>query len=141
MMVHARTVTAAITIGILGLAGSGAMPGSSAASDNQFQLQWGDLNCSGAVQSADAIFPLHVVVGGWGYIANGICTPERIDMFPETLLRIDGGPQVRWADADCNGKISSVDALWLLRYVVGLGVPEFAGCPEIGAMTTLSHVP
>jgi hypothetical protein len=41
---------------------------------------------------------------------------------------------------DCNGKISSVDALWILRYVVGLGVPGFAGCPEIGAMTTLSHV-
>lgn len=61
-------------------------------------------------------------------------------MFPDTLLQIEGGPQVQWADVDCNGTISSVDALWILRHVVGLGVPSFAGCPEIGAMTALSHV-
>jgi len=87
------------------------------------------------------LYPLRHVAGLNLYIGDGICGPERVDMFPESLLQIEGGPQVQWADADCNGKISSVDALWLLRYVVGLGVPEFAGCPEIGAMTTLSHVP
>lgn len=140
MLVLARTVTAAIAIGILGLAGSGAMTGHTDATSDQFEERWGDLNCDGAVQSSEAIFPLQVVAGGFGYVAVGICWPDRIDVFPETLLQIEGGPQVQWSDVDCNGKISSVDALWLLRFVVGLGVPEFAGCPEIGQLTTLSHV-
>jgi hypothetical protein len=61
-------------------------------------------------------------------------------MFPDTLLQIEGGPQVQWADVDCSGKISAVDALRILRFVVGLGNPVSAGCPEIGALTTLSFV-
>lgn len=138
MMVHARTITAAIAIGILGLAGTGAMPGSSAASDAQFEERWGDLDCNGAVGSNDARLVLMSVTGGFIYFPEGIC--EDAFLFQETLVQIEGGSQVQWADVDCNGKISAVDALWILRYVVGMGVPEFAGCPEIGAMTTLSHV-
>ena len=140
MLVYARTVTAAVVFGIVAFAGSGAMLGAADVWQEPFELRWGDLNCSGEVQSVDAVYPLHVVVGGFGYIANGICDPERIDMFPETLLQVESGRKVRWADVDCSGKISSVDALWLLRHVAGLPAKHFEECPEVGAMTTLSHV-
>ena len=140
MLVLARTVTAAIAIGILGLAGSGAMTGDADAGPEQFQERWGDLQCSGQVGSVDAVYPLGHVAGLQILIPEGMCSNKRMGMFPDTLLQIEGGAQVQWADVDCNGKISSVDALWILRHVAGLGVPSFAGCPEIGAMTTLSHV-
>ncbi len=135
-----RTVPAAIVIGILGLAGTGAMPGSGDATSDQFEERWGDLNCQGTVDPVDALYPLRFVAGYNVYIPEGICWDTQMGMLPDTVLQIEGGPQVQWADVDCNGKITAVDALWILRYVVGLGVPEFAGCPEIGAMTTLSHV-
>ncbi len=138
MLVLARTATAAIGIGILSFAGVGAMPGPADADPIQFEERWGDLNCTGEVQSVDAQYPLRHVAGFNVYIPEGIC-PEAM-LFPESLLQIEDGPQVQWADVDCNGEISSVDALWILRYVVSLGVPSFAGCPEIGALTTLSHV-
>jgi hypothetical protein len=140
MMVHARTITAAIAIGILGLAGTGAMPGSSAATSVQFEERWGDLNCNGEVESVEAMDVLKHVTGARFAIPEGMCQNSPLAVFPETMLRIEGGTQVQWADADCDGKISSVDALWLLREVAGLPRKAFAGCPEIGAMTTLSHV-
>ncbi len=36
-------------------------------------------------------------------------------------------------DVDCDGDIDSVDALAILRYVVGLPLPLPDGCPEIGS--------
>ena len=140
MLVFVRTATAAIVFGMLAFAGSGAMPGSADADPIPFEERWGDLNCTGEVQSVDARYPLGHVAGFEVFIPEGICWDTHMGMFPESLLQIEGGPQVQWADVDCNGTISSVDALWILRYVVGLGVPSFSGCPEIGAMTTLSHV-
>jgi hypothetical protein len=140
MLALARTVTAAITIGILGLAGSGAMPGTAGAGQEQFEERWGDLNCTGEIQSLEALQTLAHVAGLHVVVPEGMCSNKRMGMFPETLLQIEGGPQVQWADVDCNGKISAVDALRILRFVVGLGNPVSAGCPEIGALTTLSFV-
>ena len=140
MSLRAVAITAAIAIGVLALGGAGARPGPAVAGTDQFQERWGDLNCSGEVQAVDAWHPLRHVVGGWAYIAEGICWPKYIDMFPDTILQVEGGPQVQWADVDCNGKISAVDVLLILRYVVGLDVRSFEGCPKIGAMTTLTHV-
>ncbi len=140
MCVRALVITAAIAIGILGLAGVGAMPGSAGAGQDQFEERWGDLNCSGAVQSAEALYPLEHVAGGYLVIPEGICWDTRMGMFPETMLQVEGGPQVQWADVDCSGEITAVDALRILRYVVGLGNVVPAGCPEIGAITTLSFV-
>ena len=140
MLEFVRATTAAIVFGVLAFAGSSAMPGSSEASGNQFQLDWGDLNCSDEVQSVDAVYPLRHVAGLNVYIANGICDPRRVDMFPESLLQIEDGPQVQWADVDCSGKITAVDALRVLRHVAGLPNTVAAGCPEIGALTSLSFV-
>lgn len=140
MLVLTRTVTAAIAIGILGFAGTGAMPGATVAEPFTFEARWGDLDCGGEIESVEALDPLRHVIGLYFMIPEGMCQDSPLAVFPETLLRIEGGPQVQWADVDCSGKISSVDALWILRYVVGLGVPDFADCPEIGVMTTLSHV-
>ncbi len=38
-------------------------------------------------------------------------------------------------DVDCNGSVSAVDALKVLRYVVGLSVAQESGCPLIGTGT------
>jgi hypothetical protein len=137
MPVRVLMITAAIAVGMVALSG-GARPEPTDAGSNQFQERWGDLNCSGEIQSVDARYPLMYIVGGFVYIPEGIC--EDAMLFQETIVQIEGGPQVQWADVDCSGEITSIDALWLLREVAGFPAKDFPGCPVIGAMTTLSHV-
>jgi len=40
-------------------------------------------------------------------------------------------PGAGWGDVDCNGVINAVDALKLLRFVVGLPVAQEPGCPAL----------
>ncbi len=135
MLVLARGITAAIVVAVLALAGVGARPGPAQAEPFQFKERWGDPNCSGTVQSLDALIVLHHVAGSLVLIPEGVC--EYAMLFPDTIVQVEGGPQVQWADVDCGGGIAAVDALWVLRYVVGLGNAVAAGCPEAGALTTL----
>ncbi|HET9476150.1 MAG TPA: hypothetical protein VFP63_01540 [Dehalococcoidia bacterium] len=130
-----RFTVGALVFAVLVL-GGGTVDRADAAGE-PFQELWGDLNCSGEVQSVDALYPLRYVAGIDVYIPEGICD-TRLGMFPDTVLQIEGGPQVQWADVDCSGEITAVDALRILRFVAGLpnAVPE--GCPAIGELTTLS---
>lgn len=139
-MAFVRGVTAAVTLGVFALTGAGAMPGRADAAGEAFQERWGDLNCSGEVQAIDALYPLRHVAGLIVFIPEGICPDDVLNLFPDTLLQIEGGPQVQWADVDCSDRISAVDALRILRSVAGLPNPVAEGCPEIGALTTLSFV-
>lgn len=140
MSVLVRGILAATMFAVVVLAGASAMPDRADAAGEPFQELWGDLNCSGEVQAIDALYPLHYVAGHVYYIPEGICWDTQMGMFPDTLLQIEGGPQAQWADVDCSGKITAVDALRVLRFVAGLPntVPE--ECPEIGPLTTLSFV-
>jgi hypothetical protein len=138
MLVLARGTTAAIVFAVLALAGAGAMPAPAEGAPDQFEERWGDLDCSGEIQVRDALSVLKHVAGRYILIPEGICWDKRFGIFPDTLLRIEGGAQVQWADVDCSGEITAVDALLLLREVVRLPAKVFAGCPQVGAITTLS---
>jgi hypothetical protein len=37
-----------------------------------------------------------------------------------------------WGDVDCNGTVTSVDALKVLRHVADLSVSQTEPCPDIG---------
>jgi len=74
-------------------------------------FKWGDTNCSGGVDSLDALRVLAIVARL--VIPAEVCAP---------------------ADVDCDGDEDAVDALKILRFVVGLAYSREAGCQEIGGL-------
>jgi hypothetical protein len=52
---------------------------------------------------------------------------------------LDSSPA--WGDVDCDRQVSAVDALKILRFVVGLSVRVEEGCPEMGQPTSLLPPP
>ncbi len=46
-----------------------------------------------------------------------------------------------WGDVDCNNSVNAVDALQVLRSVVGLPVLQTEPCPDIGATVTVDGMP
>lgn len=70
---------------------------------------WGDLNCSGHVDAADAGTGLNALSGASH--AAGACSAA--------------------TDLDCNGQFNGADVLAILRYLVNLAIPV-PGCPSIG---------
>lgn len=88
-------------------------PGSAGAAANTF----GDTDCSGAVDEADALQVLRSVAGVG---SNTGC------------LRKAG-------DVDCSGAISPLDALRILRYAAGLPNPDTEECIPIGEEATSSQ--
>lgn len=69
----------------------------------------GDADCSGAVQSVDALHVLQVIAG---IAPAGECT-------------VPGG------DVDCSGDVESVDALQILRFLAAI-IPDLPGCGGSG---------
>lgn len=136
-MTLGRFTVGALVFAVLVL-GGGTVDRADAAGE-PFQALWGDLNRNGEVQSNDALYPLRHVASLTVFIPEDICDTQ-MGVFPDMLLQIQNGPQAQWADVDCSGKITAVDALRILRFVAGLpnAVPE--GFPEIGELTTLSSV-
>ena len=45
---------------------------------------------------------------------------------------LNASPHV-WGDADCNGEMTPVDSLKILRYDAGLDVSQEENCPLIGS--------
>ncbi|TMC00262.1 MAG: hypothetical protein E6J42_01355 [Chloroflexi bacterium] len=82
-------------------------------------LTQGDIDCSGHVNSIDALRLLRYVAG-LDVTQNQPCPPPGTNLPP------------KWGDADCNGAITSVDALKVLRFVAGLAVSQTQPCPAIG---------
>jgi hypothetical protein len=72
--------------------------------------QWaGDVNCSGAVDSVDALRVLAIVAG--------MAVPQEVCASP---------------NVDCDGDEDAVDALKILRYVAGMSYTQHEPCLDIG---------
>jgi hypothetical protein len=82
----------------------------------------GDVNCSGEVNSVDALMVLRHSA------ALSVIQEEPCTDLGEMLI-------TGWAmgDVDCDGKINSVDALMILRSAAGLSVNLPPSCPPIQA--------
>jgi hypothetical protein len=91
------------------------------------QLEWGDDDCDGDVDSVDGLKNLQDVVG-FDYAQTAPCFElgETVDVTPA------GATQRVFGDVDCDGDVDSVDALGILRSIAALPVNQEAGCPEIG---------
>jgi hypothetical protein len=72
----------------------------------------GDMNGSQHITSADALWVL-------GKVARLPLPMQGIPCSPE--------------DVDCNGIVSSVDALKILRHIAGLTSPQVEPCVDIGS--------
>lgn len=71
----------------------------------------GDVNCSGEIESTDALGLLQ-------FLVNQQPAPLCIDL----------------ADTQCDGDKDSVDALQILRFIAGLDTVREPGCPEVGEL-------
>jgi hypothetical protein len=103
-----------------------------AAASHEVQLPWGDVYCDESVNAIDALRLLR-------HIANFPHYPECGDVLgpqPDGTVEIDG-VQRMWADIDCDNEIDAVDALWILRSIVGLPVHQTEGCPSIGTLVNV----
>jgi hypothetical protein len=99
-----------------------------------------DVNCDDRIAPDDALIVLRRVAGLASFIPEG-CPP--LGTFPPettgtpvatvTGTPLRGSPRLggRQGDADCNGGVDAVDALVILRYVVGIPKPLQAGCPPL----------
>lgn len=81
----------------------------------------GDVDCTGAVNSVDALKLLRYVAGLSVSQQPG-CAP------------VGTGDPLQ-DDVDCNNLVNAVDALKILRYVAGLTVAQTEPCPDVGTPT------
>ncbi|HSP54377.1 MAG TPA: hypothetical protein VLS25_02220 [Dehalococcoidia bacterium] len=79
----------------------------------------GDVDCSGSVNSVDALKELR-------HVAQLSVTKA------ESCPDIGAEVASLWGDVDCSGDVSAVDALKILRHVAGLSVVQDEPCPKIG---------
>ncbi|HUF52574.1 MAG TPA: hypothetical protein VMR52_02220 [Dehalococcoidia bacterium] len=95
-------------------------------------LLWGDDNCSGQADPADALVTLRFDAG---LATNtGACPDMGQD------VSVQGPGIVPWGDVDCSGGAGPVDALKLLRSDAALGVDQPQSCPDIGANALVNPV-
>jgi len=69
--------------------------------------------------------------------ARDLGSPGKDNLYGAGLLQMGEPPSptstsLRWGDVDCDGSISAVDALMILRTVVGLPVQGRESCPRVG---------
>ena len=82
---------------------------------------FGDVDCSSAVNSVDALKVLR-----HGAALSVSQTEPCVDlggMLPNTEMQ---------GDVDCTGQVNAVDALKLLRYAAALSVSQTEPCPDVG---------
>jgi hypothetical protein len=91
--------------------------------------RFGDVDCSGGVDSVDALKILRYVADLPTTPVAG-CPPIG---GPLSGLPVLGGP-LQQGDVDCSGAVDSVDALKVLRYVADLPTTPVQGCPPIGSV-------
>ena len=94
------------------------------------ELVWGDVDCSGSVDSVDALTDLrHVAAFS---VSQEAGCPEI-----GSTVNIAEASEHLWGDVDCNGSVNSVDALKQLRHVVAFSVLQDEPCPDIGESVQL----
>jgi hypothetical protein len=88
------------------------------------EIAWGDNNCSGAVDTEDALLVL-------AYAAEletdtGDC--------PEMGEQVDvaNASTHTWGNVDCSGAINATDALKLFKFTAGISGSQSGSCPDIG---------
>jgi hypothetical protein len=89
----------------------------------------GDMNCSDDVTSVDALLILRFVAGLSVNLPQG-CDPIGQPAFQ--AVAVPAGDGVLKGDMDCNGGVTSLDALRILRFVAVLDPNLPAGCDPIG---------
>ncbi|MCH7808945.1 MAG: PD40 domain-containing protein [Chloroflexi bacterium] len=106
-------------------------------------LVWGDDQCDGEPNPIDSLITLRWDAG-FAVQLNG-CPPmdkeiEVLSITPAGLGEGDGDPQ-NWGNVDCDGQVSPVDSLKILRYDAGLDVAQEQGCPPIGDGVQIQYAP
>lgn len=107
------------------------------------ELLWGDVNCSeevdheNAVNGGDALGVLQHVVGGYAWPGGDVCW--RYLYHFDQVVEADG-VVVTWGDVNCSGRIDALDALAILRHLVGLAPsPKVEPCPELGTRVEIGR--
>ena len=90
----------------------------------------GDIDCDGAVTSADALFLLRDVAH---LSVNLVSRCPPIDAAAAAAVPLTAS--TARGDIDCDGVVTAVDALFLLRHVAQLIVSLAEGCASIGSGT------
>jgi hypothetical protein len=86
--------------------------------------------------SFSSLFP--VVVAG-GHVVSATATDVEGNTSELSACQVVTGPApavLKQGDLDCDGAINAVDALKVLRYAVGLTVPQTEPCPDISTVIT-----
>jgi hypothetical protein len=86
-------------------------------------LPFGDVDCSGAVNSVDALKVLRYA-SALGYGQTEPCEKIGTGTLPNGKMQ---------GDVDCTNAVNSVDALKLLRFASNLPYSQTEPCPGIGA--------
>jgi hypothetical protein len=102
----------------------------SATPTNTLHVKQGDLNCDGAVTSADAFGPLDFLED----LTFGLHIPC-VDL--GTSVHVAGVAR-DWGDVNCSDGIGVDDALALLASVSSVPYERGAGCPQIGQSITVT---
>lgn len=89
------------------------------------QLQWGDLDCNGSLDSGDALSVLLDQAGLTSYSSSAECPPVG------SYVSIDG-ESLLWGDIDCSDEVATADSIELLKRIADVGASNApAGCPQL----------
>jgi CSLREA domain-containing protein len=86
-------------------------------------LPFGDVDCSGGVNSVDSLKLLRFG-SGLAYAQNEPCPDIGAGVLPNGEIQ---------GDVDCTNAVNSVDSLKLLRFTSGLAYAQTEPCPDIGS--------
>jgi hypothetical protein len=98
-------------------------------------LAWGDHDCSGDHDPADALFGLRAGAG----VEPAVPAGDGCPLLGETLVTLSFGELV-WGDVDCDGAIDGDDSLRILADAAGLPFDNLQDCPALGVLITLADV-
>ena len=85
----------------------------------------------------DNVITITLTDGGQGDadgVANGVIIDPGGPAIPLRVVAL-------WGDVDCDGKVDAVDALKVLRHVVGLDVSQQEPCADIGSTVSVDGTP
>ena len=96
-------------------------------------IGWGDGDCSGGVNSIDALKTLRRVAG------LAVFQYEPCPDF-STTIQVNGDISLRvWGDVDCSNSLNAIDALKILRSAAGLSVLQIEPCTDIKAVVDIVY--
>lgn len=124
---HPRTLILVVAILVAALAGIGSTHDTGRAGVEQNRI-YGDLDCSGALNSAD-------VLKGLSYLAG-----LEIEVFEACPDMGSIEAHHLWGDVDCDRSIRTVDFLLALRAIAALSVTQTPGCAVLGQVGMAAQI-